>query len=285
MPYGDLEVQAVQRFATAADLDAAGCTLEEREEYEPHLAEGHVVFAGVDYVRIVAAAEAEADLILWEGGNNDFPFVRPGLHLVLVDPLRAGHETAYHPGEAVLRMADIVVVAKSAAAPPEAVAQVTASARALAPDAEIIVGASPTTIDRPEAVAARRVLVVEDGPTITHGGMPHGAGLVAAEGAGAAAIVDPRPFAAPTIGKAYAQYPHIGPVLPALGYGSEQLADLERTIAAADVDTVVVATPIDLAALIRIDRPVARVRYAFAEPGKPRLMALVDGFLAKADAT
>ncbi|NNG06064.1 MAG: GTPase [Inquilinus sp.] len=284
MPYGDLESQAVQRFATAADLDAAGCTLEEREEYEPHLAEGHVVFAGVDYARIVAAAQAEADLILWEGGNNDFPFVRPGLHLVLVDPLRAGHETAYHPGEAVLHMADIVVIAKTDTAGPEAVARVSSAARALAPTAEIVAGASPTTVDRPELVAGRRVLVVEDGPTITHGGMPNGAGLVAAEGAGAAAIVDPRPFAAPAIGKAYAQYPHIGPVLPALGYGAGQLTDLERTIAAADVDTVVVATPIDLAALIRIDRPVARVRYAFAEPGEPRLMALVDGFLGRAGA-
>ncbi len=280
MPYGDLEAQAVQRFATGADLDAADCTVEEREEYEPHLAEGHVVFAGVDYARIVAAAEDEADLILWEGGNNDFPFVRPGLHLVLVDPLRPGHETAYHPGEAVLRMADIVVIAKTDAASKAAVAEVAASARVLARQADIVAGASPTTIDRPEAVAGRRVLVVEDGPTITHGGMPHGAGFAAVRDAGAAEIVDPRPVAAPSIAAAYAKYPHIGPVLPALGYGAEQLAHLEQTIAAADIDTVVVATPIDLAALIRIDRPVARVRYAFDEPGEPRLMALVDGWLA-----
>ncbi len=285
MPYGDLEAQAVQRFATTADLDAANCTVEEREEYEPHLAEGHVVFAGVDYGRIVEAAETESDLILWEGGNNDFPFVRPGLHLVLVDPLRPGHETAYHPGEAVLRMADIVVIAKTDAASEEAVSEVTVSARGLNPGAEIIAGASPTTIDRPETVTGRRVLVVEDGPTITHGGMPHGAGHAAAEGGGAAAIVDPRPFAAPAISAAYAKYPHIGPVLPALGYGPEQLGDLEQTIAAAGVDTVVVATPIDLAALIRIDRPVARVRYAFDEPGEPRLMALVDGWLAKTSNT
>lgn len=283
MPYGDLEAQAVQRFATAADLDAADCTVEEREEYEPHLAEGHVVFAGVDYARIVAAAESEADLILWEGGNNDFPFIRPGLHLVLVDPLRAGHETAYHPGEAVLRMADIVVIAKTEAASEQSVAEVTASARSLAPIAEIVSGTSPTVIDRPESVTGRRVLVVEDGPTITHGGMPHGAGYAAARAAGAAAVVDPRPFAAPAIEAAYTKYPHIGPVLPALGYGPEQLAHLEQTIAAADVDTVVVATPIDLAALIRIGQPVARVRYAFDEPGAPRLMPMVDDWLAKSD--
>jgi predicted GTPase len=279
MPYGELARQSVQRFALRADLDAAHCTVEEREEYEPHLAAGSVVYAGVDYARIVARAGAEAELILWDGGNNDFPFLHPDLHLVLIDPLRPGHETSHHPGEAVLRMADVIVVPKIDAAAAADVARVTANARAVNPRATIVHGASPLTLEHPERVRGRRVLVVEDGPTVTHGGMAWGAGYVAARTYGAAALVDPRPYAAPAIARAYAEYPHIGPVLPALGYSSAQLAALAATINAADAELVVAATPADLAALIRIDKPVLRVRYEFEERGEPRLSALVERFL------
>jgi predicted GTPase len=278
MPYGELARQAVQRFATRADLDVAECTVEEREEYEPHLACGNVVFAGVDYVRIVAAAEAEADLILWDGGNNDFPFVRPDLHIVLVDPLRPGHETTHHPGEAVLRMADVVVVAKSDAAAPADVRRVTEAARAIAPRAPIIRAASPVRLDDEPSLRGRRVLVVEDGPTLTHGGMPWGAGHLAALRAGAE-IVDPRPFAGPALRAVYARHPHIGAVLPAVGYAREQLDALRQTIDATPADLVVSATPIDLAALVRVSKPVLRARYEFAEVETPGLAGAVDAFL------
>ncbi|PKO71876.1 MAG: GTPase [Betaproteobacteria bacterium HGW-Betaproteobacteria-14] len=280
MPYGDLARQAVQRFAARADLDAAECTLEEREEYEPHLACGNVVFAGVDYARIVAAAEAEADLILWDGGNNDFPFVRPDLHIVLVDPLRPGHETTHHPGEAVLRMADVVIVAKSDAAVRADVRRVTEAARAINPRAPVILAASPVRLDDVAAVRGRRVLVVEDGPTLTHGGMPWGAGHVAALQAGAE-IVDPRPFAGPDIRALYARYPHIGEVLPAAGYSRTQLDALRQAINATPADIVVSATPIDLAALIQVHKPVVRARYEFAEVETPGLAGAVEAFLAK----
>lgn len=279
MPYGDLARQAVQRFAARADLDAAACTVEEREEYEPHLAGGSIVFAGVDYVRIVAAAEAEADLILWDGGNNDFPFLRPDLHIVLVDPLRPGHETGYHPGEAVLRMADVIVVAKSDAAPAADVRRVMESAQAVNPRAVIVCAASPVRLDDEEAVRGRRVLVVEDGPTLTHGGMPWGAGHAAALQAGAV-IVDPRPFAGPAIRAIYSRHPHIGEVLPATGYSREQLDALRQTINATPADLVVSATPIDLAALIQVHKPVVRARYEFAEIEAPGLAGAVDAFLA-----
>ncbi|MBS1157108.1 MAG: putative cytoplasmic protein [Proteobacteria bacterium] len=278
MPYGDLARQAVQRFASRADLDAAACTIEEREEYEPHLAAGNVVFAGVDYARIVAQAQAEADLILWDGGNNDFPFVQPDLHIVLVDPLRPGHESAYHPGEAVLRMADVVVVAKSDAATVDDVARVTAAVRALNPQAAIVRAASPVRLDGDMAISGRRVLVVEDGPTVTHGDMPWGAGFVAATAAGAQ-IIDPRPFAAPLLAAAYAQYPHLGAVLPALGYSPEQLEALQQSINAAPVDLVVAATPIDLGALLSLNKPVVRARYEFAEMDEPGLAGIVKDFL------
>jgi predicted GTPase len=280
MPYGDLAAQAVQRFAAGADLDAARCSIEEREEYEPHLALGNVVFAGVDYARVLAAAEAEADIILWDGGNNDFPFLVPDLHLVLVDALRPGHETAYHPGEAALRMADVAVIAKANAAEPAQIEALRRTVATLNPPAEIVLAASLVTLDRPELVAGRRVLVVEDGPTLTHGGMATGAGYAAARQANAAAIIDPRPFAAPAIARALADYPHIGPVLPALGYGPEQVAALATTIAAADADAVVVATPIDLAHLARIDRPIVRARYEHADLGAPTLGDIVERFLA-----
>ncbi len=282
MPYGDLAQQAVQRFARREDLDAARCTIEEREEYEPHLRLGNVVFAGVDYAKIVAQAEAEADVILWDGGNNDFPFLRPDLHLVLVDPLRPGNETTHHPGEAVLRMADIIVVAKANSASEADVQRVTENAAAINPHATVVRGASPVRLDVPERVRGKRVLVVEDGPTITHGGMAYGAGFVAATQEQPAEIVDPRSVAADEIQTVYALYPHIGSVLPAVGYHRAQLEALRQTINSADVDVVVTATPCDLGALIDINKPVARVHYEFAELGTPRLSDLVRAFLERA---
>ena len=281
MPYGVLATQAVQRFAVRADLDAARCTVEEREEYEPHLAIGNVVFAGVDYVQIVATAEREADVILWDGGNNDFPFLRPDLHLVLVDPLRPGHETSHHPGEAVLRMADIVIVAKSNSAPATDVARAEATAHAINPRAVVVPAASLVTLDDPTRVRGRRVLVIEDGPTLTHGGMAYGAGTVAAHAAGAAVIIDPRPFAPPAIASVYAQYPHLGAVLPALGYSAQQLAALEQTINTSDAEIVVSATPADLAALLHIHKPVVRARYEFAEVETSVLRDLIVDFVRK----
>lgn len=279
MPYGDLERQAVQRFASAADLDAADCTVEEREEYEPHLAAGTIVYAGVDYARILQAAEAEADVILWDGGNNDFPFLRPDLHLVLVDPLRPGHETTHHPGETVLRMADIVVVAKSNAATAGAIEQVSAQARALAPEARIVRAASTLIPDDPARIAGARVIVVDDGPTLTHGGMPYGAGYVAAVEAGAKEIVDPRVAAVGQIAEAFARFPHIGKVLPALGYSPAQLADLRATINASGAELVVSGTPSDLSHLMALDIPVVRVRYDYADAGEPRLEPMINAFL------
>jgi len=279
MPYGDLERQAVQRFSSRADLDAAHCTVEEREEYEPHLALGNVVYAGVDYAEIVARAGAEADVILWDGGNNDFPFIRPDLHLVLVDPLRPGNETTHHPGEAVLRMADIVVIAKANSASDADIQCVTENARNINTTAPIVRGASPVRLDDPEAVRGKRVLVVEDGPTITHGGMPYGAGYVAATQAQAAQIIDPRSAAVGEIADVYAQYPHIGSVLPAVGYHPAQLEALRETINGAVADVVVAATTCDLGALIEIDKPIVRVRYEFAELGEPALSGLIEAFL------
>lgn len=279
MPYGDLERQAVQRFSTRADLDAADCTIEEREEYEPHLQLGNIVYAGVDYAGIVAQAEEEAEVILWDGGNNDFPFISPDLHIVLVDPLRPGHETTYYPGEAVLRMADIIVVAKVNSASSADVQRVTETVRDVNARATIVRGASPVEADDPEAMRGRRVLVVEDGPSVTHGGMPYGAGYVAATQAQAAEIVDPRSAAADEIAAVYARYPHIGPVLPAMGYSRAQLDALQETINASAADVVVVATPCDLGKLIAIDKPIVRIRYEFAEVGTPGLGSLVEDFL------
>nr|WP_232362458.1 cyclic 2,3-diphosphoglycerate synthase [Desulfogranum mediterraneum] len=279
MPYGDLERQAVQRFARPADLDAADCTVEEREEYEPHLADGNLVYAGVDYAKIVALAEAEADLLLWDGGNNDFPFVRPDLHIVLVDPLRPGFETSHHPGEAVLRMADVVVVTKVNTATAADVFAVGRNIAALNPSAPVVHAASPVQLDHPEMVLGKRVLVVEDGPTITHGGMPHGAGYVAATQAQAGKIVDPRRSAASEIAAVFAQYPHIGRVLPALGYHPSQLRALAETINQAQADVVVEATPCNLGALITINKPVVRVSYEFEESGEPKLSTLIEAFI------
>ena len=279
MPYGDLERQAVQRFSSHADLDAADCTIEEREEYEPHLALGNVVYAGVDYAEITRQAEAEADVILWDGGNNDFPFLRPDLHIVLVDPLRPGNETTHHPGEAVLRMADIIVVAKVNSASDADVQLVTENARCINPDASIVRGASPVQLEDPAAVRGKRVLVVEDGPTITHGGMPYGAGYVAATVAEAAEIVDPRRSAVGEIAEVYRQYPHIAAVLPAVGYNPSQLRALGETINATEADVVVAATTCRLDALMDINKPVVCARYEFAEAGEPGLGSLVEAFL------
>ncbi len=283
MPYGVLERQAVQRFATLADLAAADCTVEEREEYEPHIAAGNLVFAGVDYARIAAAASTESDIILWDGGNNDLPFLRPDLMIVLVDPLRPGHEATHHPGEAALRMADVIVVAKTNSASSADIALTIKGARRISPTAQLVRGASLVTLDEPAAVAGKRVLVIEDGPTLTHGGMAYGAGYVAASDAGAAAFVDPRESVVGDIAGVFERYPHIGPVLPAVGYSATQLQALETTINTSDAEVVIVATPCDLAALIDIRKPVVRARYEYAETGEPSLGAVVDDFLGRAD--
>lgn len=279
MPYGDLERERVQRFASLADLDAAGCTIEEREEYEPHLALGNLVFAGVDYAAILRAAEREAEVIVWDGGNNDFPFIRPDFHLCVADALRPDQVATHHPGEAVARMADAILINKVDAATDEAVRALAERCRAVNPRAPLLRGASPVRLDDAAAVKGRRVLVVEDGPTITHGGMAYGAGFVAARAAGAAAIVDPRPTAAPAIAAVFAAYPHIGAVLPAVGYAPAQLAALAATIDATPADLVVSATPIDLARLIALKQPVIRARYEFAEAGTPSLADTIDRFL------
>ena len=280
MPYGDLEQQRVQRFATSEDLVEADCTIEEREEYEPHIASGSIVYAGVDYADILAKAEREADVIIWDGGNNDFSFIRPDLQIVLTDALRPGDADAYHPGEATLRMADVIVIAKTNVASSSQIAEAEAEARQLNRHATIIRATSPVALDDPDAVRGKRVLVVDDGPTLTHGGMAYGAGYVAAVDAGAE-IVDPLPYADPVIRDALAKYTHVSHVLPALGYGAEQLAALQRSIAAAPVDVVVSGTPIDLAALIEVPQPIVRARYEFAEAADPGLGALVDAVVER----
>jgi predicted GTPase len=279
MPYGDLLAERVQRFASMADLDAARCTNEEREEYEPHVEIGNVVFAGVDYAAILQQAEAEGDVLVWDGGNNDFPFLAPDLHVVLVDALRPTNVDTHHPGEAVVRMADVVVVNKVAAATHPDVLLVTERVRAINPRVPVIHAASPVRLERPDLVAGRRVLVVEDGPTLTHGGMSHGAGYVAAVQGQAAAIVDPRPTAAPAIAEVYGRYPHIGRVLPALGYDEAQLEALAETLRRADCDVVVSASPIDLAARVAVGKPVVRARYEYADAGEPTLDSFVESFV------
>lgn len=283
MPYGDLEKQLVQRFESREDLAAADCTIEEREEYEPLIASGTVVFAGVDYEAIFARAAEEAEIIVWDGGNNDFPFLRPDLHIVLVDPLRPESTTTHYPGEVVLRMADVVVVAKSDAASDAAIERVLADVREVNPAAQVVRAASPVTLDDPDAVRGRRVIVVDDGPTLTHGGMAYGAGHVAAIRAGAAEIVDPRPFAGPEIQAVYREYPHLGAVLPAVGYYPEQLDALRETLVRSDAEVVVSGTPTDLAALIELDKRVVRARYEFAEVGRPGLGEVVRQFLERAE--
>ena len=274
MPYGDLARQAVQRFATAADMDRAECTLEEREEYEPHVNAGIVVFAGVDYTQVLASAEDEADIVVWDGGNNDFPFVQPDVHVVVVDALRADHLSSHFPGEATLRMADIAVINKVNAATPAQCEDALAGIRAIDNQIPIVLADSPVTLEDPDAVAGKRVLVVEDGPTTTHGGMPHGAGFEALKNRDVE-IVDPRPFATREILEVFRRYPHIGPVLPAVGYSPHQVAQLAETIEASDADVVVIGTPIDFAADVTISKPVVRVRYEHRDHGEPLLMDLI----------
>ena len=264
MPYGDLRKQICQRFATYEDLDRHECTIEEREEYEPHLAKGIIVFAGVDYERILREAEKEADVIVWDGGNNDLPFYRPDLFFVVADAHRPGHELGYFPGETNARMADVVLINKVGTARPEDVETVERNIRKINPGARILRAESPVTVEDPAAIEGKRVLVIEDGPTVTHGEMRFGAGHVAARRYGSAAIVDPRPHAVGSIKTTYEAYPHLAEILPAMGYGATQMSELERTINATDCDLVLIGTPIDLGRLLKIDKPSMRVRYELA---------------------
>ena len=278
MPYGNLEEQVVQRFASYADLDKHKCTIEEREEYEPHIDLGLVVYAGVDYEKILHQAEAEADVILWDGGNNDLPFYNTDLHIVVVDPHRAGHETAYHPGEANLRKANIALINKVDSADPTDVEKVKATITAVNPQAKIIMANSPITVDDPEAVAGKKVLVIEDGPTLTHGEMAYGAGVIAAEKLGAAELIDPRPFAVGSIKDTFAKYNHLSRLLPAMGYGQTQIEELERTINDSPAELVLIGTPIDLRRIMKLDKPALRVRYDLEEIGDQELAKTLASF-------
>ena len=271
MPYGDLVKQRVQRFATFDDLDRYDCSIEEREEYEPHLKNGTIVYAGVDYAAILKSAEAEADVVVWDGGNNDLPFFRPDVEIVVADPHRPGHELLYHPGEANFRRATCIVINKMDTADRKGIEEVKANIQALNPGATIIEAASPVTVEDPAAIRGKRVLVVEDGPTLTHGEMAYGAGVIAAQRFGAASIVDPRPWVVGSIAQAFKKYPMIGPLLPALGYGDQQMAELRQTIERVECDLVLIATPIDLRRTIRFDKPALRVTYELQEIGKPNL--------------
>jgi predicted GTPase len=275
MPYGNLRLQRVQAFHTLADLDAARCTIEEREEYEPHIEAGHAVFAGVDYADVLAEAERACDVIVWDGGNNDFPFFAPTVHVVVCDALRPDQLTTHHPGEAVLRMADVVVINKVDAAAAADVARIDAALSVIVPGVPVVRAASPVSIDDTERLRGKRVLVVEDGPTITHGGMSFGAGMSALRAFGDVDIVDPRASAVPDIARVYAQYPHIGRVLPAMGYSDAQLDALRATINASDADVVLAATPVDLERLGGFEKPVVRVRYGYADAGTPTLAGVV----------
>jgi len=275
MPYGNLIAQAVQRFAEYDDLEEYECTIEEREEYEPHLENGVIVYAGVDYERILRQAEQEVDVILWDGGNNDLPFYVSDFHIVVADPHRPGHERMYHPGEANVRAADAFVINKVDTAAPENVISVRENLRTLNPDAVIVEAASPIFVEDPGAIRGARVLVVEDGPTLTHGEMAYGAGWVAARRFGAASIIDPRPYAVGSIAATYAKYPTTGAVLPAMGYGDQMMKELEATINAAEVDMVIIGTPIDLGRLLKINKPSQRVRYELQEIGQPTLKDLL----------
>ncbi len=272
MPYGDLRRQAVQRFGRYEDLDAAECTIEEREEYEPHLAEGTLVFAGIDYAAILEQAEREADVLLWDGGNNDTPFIEPSLHVVVLDPHRPGHELRYHPGETNLRMADVCVVNKVDSAPQEGIDAVLDAIRAHNSSARIVLAASPIHVEENgEKIAGKRVLAVEDGPTLTHGEMSYGAAVLAARAHGAASLVDPRPFAVGSIAQTFEAYPHVGALLPAMGYGRHQIEELRETIARSDAELVLIGTPIDLRRVIELDKPALRVTYRLQEVGEPTL--------------
>jgi predicted GTPase len=280
MPYGDLGASAVQRFSDYADFDRHGCTIEEREEYEPLVDRGIVVYAGVDYTAILQKAEREADVIVWDGGNNDTPFFRPDVHIVVFDPHRPGHELRYYPGETNLLMAHIAVINKVDSAEAKGISEVRGNIETHAPEADIVLAESAVSVDDPEAIRGRRVLVVEDGPTLTHGEMAFGAGRLAAKRHEAGEIVDPRPFAAESIRAVFDRYPHIGPVLPAMGYGDKQIKALEETIRKADCDLVLCATPIDLPRLIDVGHPAQRVRYEYADHGEPTLREVLTRRLA-----
>jgi predicted GTPase len=281
MPYGNLEKQRVQRYGCLADLKKHRCTIEEIEEYEPHIVSGTIIYAGVDYGDILAQAQAEADVILWDGGNNDTPFYRPDLHVVVADPLRVGNELTYYPGETNLRMADVVVINKIDTADVTAINRLRANIRTVNTTAAIIEGASPLIVDHPERIAGKRVLVVEDGPTLTHGEMKFGAGVVAAGKFNAAELVDPRPYTVGTISETFRKYPGIGTLLPAMGYGDKQVKDLETTINRTPCDAVIIGTPIDLNRIITIKKPTVRVGYELQEIGRPDLMDVLEPFLKR----
>jgi len=280
MPYGDLTRQIVQRFASYEDLETHDCTIEEREEYEPHIRMGVVAYAGIDYEKILRQAETEADVIVWDGGNNDTPFYKPDLSIVLLDPHRPGHETAYHPGETNLLMADVAVINKVDSATPENVAAVRKAVATHNPKAHVVLADSELLVDDPDVIKAKRVLVVEDGPTLTHGNMAYGAGVIAARRFGAADLVDPRPFLQGTLKATFDTYPGIGQLLPAMGYGEQQMKDLEATINATPCDLVLVATPVDLSRLLTIEHPHARVRYEYKDHGTPTLEDIVREHVA-----
>jgi predicted GTPase len=275
MPYGDLTQQIVQRFSSYDDFDRQRCTIEEREEYEPVVDMGVVIYAGVDYEKILRQAEQEADVIVWDGGNNDTPFFKPDLHIVVFDPHRAGHETLYHPGETNMLLADVAVINKVDSATDSTVDRVRGTIQKHNPDAEIVLADSELMMDDPEAIRGKRVLVIEDGPTLTHGGMSFGAGVIAARRFGATALVDPRPHLVGTLKDTFRQYPNIGALLPAMGYGERQTTDLSATIDACDCDLVLVATPVDLTRIIQIQQPTLRVRYEYRDHGDPTLAAIV----------
>jgi predicted GTPase len=284
MPYGNLVEQKVQRFAVVEDLEKHKCTVEEMEEYEPHVVRGNVIYAGVDYEAILRAAENDpdgCDVVLWDGGNNDFPFYNPDLMITVTDPHRAGHELSYYPGEVTLRLADVVVINKMDSSAPGDIQTVRESIEKVAPKAIVVDGASPISVDDPSIIKGKRVLVVEDGPTLTHGEMKIGAGVVAARKFGAAELVDPRPFTVGKLTETFEKYPNIGTLLPAMGYGDQQLKDLETTINNTDCDAVVIGTPIDLNRIINIKRPSTRVWYDLQEIGRPNLEEVIDEFVKK----
>jgi predicted GTPase len=281
MPYGDLRKQIWERFASYEDLDKNECTIEEREEYEPHIDNGIIVYAGVDYGKILEEAEKEADVIVWDGGNNDLPFYKPDLHIVVADPHRAGHEVAYHPGEANLRMANVVIINKVDTADPQNVKRVKENVKMVNPKAMILDAASPITADKPELITGKRVLVIEDGPTLTHGNMPYGAGTIMAQRLGAKEIVDPKPYAVGSIKETYKKYTHLGAILPAIGYGEKQIAALKETIDRTPCDVVVIGTPIDLRRVMTINKPTVRVNYELQVLGPVSLEQVLEEFLQR----
>ena len=281
MPYGDLRKQIWERFASYEDLDKYECTIEEREEYEPHIDNGIIVYAGVDYGKILEEAEKEADVIVWDGGNNDLPFYKPDLHIVVADPHRAGHEVAYHPGEANLRMANVVIINKVDTADPQNVKRVKENIKMVNPKAIILDAASPITADKPELIKGKRALVIEDGPTLTHGNMPYGAGTIMAQRLGAKEIVDPKPYAVGSIKETYKKYAHLGTILPAIGYGEKQIAELKETIDRTPCDVVVIGTPIDLRRVMTINKPTVRVNYELQVLGPFSLEQVLEDFLQR----